>query len=150
MSWIASSRVPNLSSCVLWVLHTIAAAVADVGFEPDVIIECTGAGQVISDSIQGVASGGIICLTGIGGLDRSAGAPTSGEIAAEVVLRNNVVVGSVNANKRHCYMASEALAKPDRSWLHRLITRREQPENFARALHRKDDDIKVVIQFTEA
>jgi hypothetical protein len=61
-----------------------------------------------------------------------------------VVLRNNVVRGSVNANKRHWYKAGEALAKSDRSWLNRLITRREQPENFASALQRKGDDIKVV------
>jgi len=42
------------------------------------------------------------------------------------------------------------LAKADRSWLDRLITRRERPENFASALQRKDDDIKIIIQFTEA
>src|SRR5580704_11328797 len=113
-----------------------AGTVASVGFRPDIIIECTGAGPVISDCIQGVANGGIICLTGIGGCDRSIRATTAGEIAAEVVLRNNVVVGSVNANKRHWYMASEALAKADRSWLDRLITRRGRPENFASALQR--------------
>jgi hypothetical protein len=67
-----------------------------------------------------------------------------------VVLRNNVVVGSVNANKRHWYKVGEALAKADRSWLNRLITRREQPENFASALLREDDDNEVVVQFTEA
>jgi threonine dehydrogenase-like Zn-dependent dehydrogenase len=127
-----------------------AGTVAGVGFRPDIIIECTGAGPVISDSIQEVANGGVVCLTGIGRGDRSIGAPTAAEIAAEVVLRNNVVVGSVNANKRHWYKASEALARADRSWLGRLITRREQPENFASALERKDDDIKVVIQFTDA
>jgi threonine dehydrogenase-like Zn-dependent dehydrogenase len=126
-----------------------AGTVASVGFRPDIIIECTGAGTVISDSVQGVASGGVICLTGIGGGDRSAGTPSAGDIAAEVVLRNNVVVGSVNANKRHWYKAGEALARADRSWLDRLITRRERPENFASALQRKDDDIKVVVQFTE-
>jgi threonine dehydrogenase-like Zn-dependent dehydrogenase len=104
-----------------------AGTVASVGFRPDIIIECTGAGPVISDSIQGVANGGVICLTGIGGGDRSTGTPTAGDIAAEVVLRNNVVVGSVNVNKRHWYKAGEALAKADRSWLDRLITRREGP-----------------------
>jgi glucose 1-dehydrogenase len=125
-----------------------AGTVAGVGFRPDIIIECTGVGSVISDSIQEVATGGIVCLTGIGSGDRSAGA-TTGEIAAEVVLRNNVVVGSVNANRRHWYKAGEALARADRSWLGRLITRRERPENFEDALHRKDDDIKVVVQFSE-
>jgi threonine dehydrogenase-like Zn-dependent dehydrogenase len=127
-----------------------AGTVAGVGFRPDIIIECTGAGAVISDSIQGVADGGVICLTGIGSGDRSIGAPTAADIAAEVVLKNNVVVGSVNANKRHWYKAGEALAKADRSWLDRLITRKERPENFASALERKRDDIKVVIQFSEA
>jgi len=127
-----------------------ACTIGGLGFRPDIIIECTGAGPVISDSLQGVANGGVICLTGIGSGDRSTGAPTAGDIAAEVVLRNNVVVGSVNANKRHWYKAGTALAKADRSWLNRLITRSERPENFASALQRQDDDIKVVVQFTEA
>jgi len=41
------------------------------------------------------------------------------------------------------------LAKADRTWLAKLITRREKPENFMSALDRKPDDIKVVIQFSE-
>jgi len=125
-----------------------AGAVASVGFHPDIIIECTGVGPVISDSIQGVATGGIICLTGIGSGSQNSGFGTA-DMAAEAVLKNNVVVGSVNANKRHWYKAGEALAKADRSWLDRLITRRERPENFAGALQRRNDDIKVVIQFAE-
>jgi len=67
-----------------------------------------------------------------------------------VVLKNNVVVGSVNANKRHWYKATEALARADRKWLGRLITRRERPEDFKQALERRPDDIKVVIQFSGA
>ena len=60
-----------------------------------------------------------------------------------------MLVGSVNANKRHWYKASQALARADRAWLARLITRREKPENFKKALERTPDDIKVVIQFSE-
>lgn len=127
--------------------HT--GTVAGVGFEPDVIVECTGAGQVITDSIQAVGAGGVVCLTGVG-----VGGPTGGlpvaDVAAKMVLRNNVVVGSVNANKRHWYKASEALARADRSWLSRLVTRRERPEDFTRALQRTAEDIKVVVQFAEA
>jgi hypothetical protein len=67
-----------------------------------------------------------------------------------MVLRNNVVVGSVNANKRHWYKAGEALARADASWLGQLVTRRERPEDFSRALNRQPDDIKVVVQFSEA
>jgi threonine dehydrogenase-like Zn-dependent dehydrogenase len=72
------------------------------------------------------------------------------DIAPEAVLRNKVVVGSVNANKRQWYKAGLALARADRSWLSRLVTRCERPENFTSALQRKPDDIKVVVQFSEA
>ena len=61
---------------------------------------------------------------------------TTADLASAVVLKNNVVFGSVNANKRHWYKAAEALARADRSWLGRLITKRERPENFQQALAR--------------
>ena len=127
--------------------HTVP--VPNVGFEPDVIIECTGVGQVIADSIQTIGAGGVVCLTGVGSGGHASGLNTA-DVAAEVVLRNNVVVGSVNANKRHWYKAGEALARADRSWLARLVTRRERPEDFTKALERQPDDIKVVIQFAES
>jgi hypothetical protein len=41
------------------------------------------------------------------------------------------------------------LARADREWLARLVTRRERPEDFSRALRRTPDDIKVVVQFAE-
>ena len=77
-------------------------------------------------------------------------APPVADIAAAAVLKNNVVVGSVNANKRHWYKAGEVLARADRTWLGRLITRREPPENSMVALERRPDDIKVVIQLAQA
>jgi threonine dehydrogenase-like Zn-dependent dehydrogenase len=126
-----------------------SGSIPNIGFEPDVVIECTGVGPIINDSIQQVGAGGIVCLTGVG-----AGGPASNQITADVatdaVLKNKVVVGSVNANKRHWFKGGEALARADRDWLSKLISRREKPENFAHALERKPDDIKVVIQFAEA
>ena len=124
-----------------------AGSVADIPFGPDAIIECTGVGQLIHDSIGKIGANGIVCLTGIG--HGSAVMKTgTADLAAAAVLRNNVVVGSVNANKRHWYKAAQTLAHADRAWLSKLITRRETPENFMRALDRKPDDIKVVIQFS--
>ncbi len=125
--------------------HT--GSVLDLDFDPDVIVECTGVGSVIADSIQKVGSGGIICLTGVGA--GGAGGRAVADVAAAVVLKNNVIVGSVNANKRHWYRAGENLAHSDREWLSRLITRREKPENFQQALERQPDDVKVIIQFSE-
>ena len=144
---VESGPKPDLVRALGATYHS--RTVAGVGVEPDVIVECTGVGQVIADAIQVIGPGGVVCLTGVGSGGRSSGLTTA-DVAAEMVLRNNVVVGTVNANKRHWYKAAEALAAADRDWLSRLITRRERPEDFARALDRQEEDIKVVIQFAEA
>ena len=136
---------PDLVRALGATYHT--GSVLDVPIEPDAIIECTGVGSVIGDSFQKIGSGGTVCLTGVGGGGLSSYAVA--DTAAKVVLKNNVIVGSVNANKRHWYKASQALAQADREWLGRLITRRVKPEDFRTALDRKPDDIKVVIQFSE-
>ena len=94
-------------------------------------------------------AGGILCLTGVGAGGAALGRAVA-DVAAKMVLNNNVLVGSVNANKRHWYKATQVLAAADREWLSRLITRREKPESLEQALERKPDDIKVVIQFSEA
>jgi threonine dehydrogenase-like Zn-dependent dehydrogenase len=136
---------PELVRALGATYHT--GSVLDLGFEPDVIVECTGVGSVIADSVQKIGAGGVLCLTGVG-----AGGVTTravGDMAAAAVLKNNVIVGSVNANKRHWYKANDRLPRMDRKWLSRLITRYEKPENFKQALERKPDDIKVVIQFSE-
>ena len=137
---------PDLVRALGATYHT--GSIAAIGFEPDVLIECTGVGQLIQDSIRGIGAGGIVCLTGVG-TGGSAMGSTVADVAAAAVLKNNVIVGSVNANKRHWYKATEALARADRKWLSRLITRREKPQQFQRALQRQPDDIKVVIQFSE-
>jgi threonine dehydrogenase-like Zn-dependent dehydrogenase len=144
---VDSGPKPELVKALGATYHT--GTISGIGFEPDVIIECTGVGQVIADAIQGVSAGGVVCLTGIGTGGRATGLSTA-DVGASVVLKNNVVVGSVNANKRHWYKAAESLARADRSWLARLISRKERPENFHQALHREANDIKVVIQFAEA
>ena len=115
---VAEGTKPRLVEDLGATYHT--GAVADIGVEPDVVIERTGVGPVIVDALLGgVAAGGVVCLTGVG-----SGGPTSGlasaDIATALVLRNNVVVGSVNANRRHFYRAAQALAAADRDWLARL------------------------------
>jgi threonine dehydrogenase-like Zn-dependent dehydrogenase len=143
---VASGPKPELVRALGGTYHQ--GSVASVGFEPDVIVECTGVGQVIADAIRAMGVGGIVCLTGVGRGGSATTGPTA-DVAAEMVLRNNVVIGSVNANKRHWYKAGQALARADRSWLARLVTRCERPEDFKRALRRQPEDIKVVVQFAE-
>ncbi|HZL94700.1 MAG TPA: glucose 1-dehydrogenase [Vicinamibacterales bacterium] len=141
-----SGSKPDLVRALGATYHTGRAT--DVGFNPDVIVECTGVGEVIGDCLRVASAGGVVCLTGVGSGGRTTG--FTADVAAAMVLQNNVVVGSVNANRRHWYKAAQVLARADRAWLGRLITRREGPEAFVRALQRQPDDIKVVIQFAEA
>ena len=74
---------------------------------------------MIADSLHAVAAGGIVCLTGVGSGGRTTGFGTA-DVAATMVLQNNVVIGSVNANKRHWYKAGQVLALADPAWLARL------------------------------
>jgi glucose 1-dehydrogenase len=142
----AEGSKPRLVEDLGATYHT--GSVADIGIEPDVVIECTGVGPVIVDAIGQVAAGGVVCLTGVG-----SGGPTSGRASADMatalVLRNNVVVGSVNANRRHFYRAAQALAAADRDWLAGLISRRVAPDHIVDALTRGPDDIKVVVDFED-
>ena len=144
---VESGAKPDLVRALGATYHS--GSVADVGFQPDVIVECTGVGQVIGDSVKAVAAGGVVCLTGVGSGGRTVGLNTA-DVASNVVLRNNVVVGSVNANKRHWYRAGRVLARADQAWLARLISRYEPPAAFTHALARQPDDIKVVVQFADA
>ena len=64
-----------------------------------------------------------------------------------MVLDNDVVFGSVNANRRHYEMAADALARADKDWLARMITRRVPLARWSEALERRPGDIKVIIEF---
>jgi threonine dehydrogenase-like Zn-dependent dehydrogenase len=46
--------------------------------------------------------------------------------------------------------APHGKTRTDHTWLAHLVTRREPPAEFKRALARQPDDVKVVIQFAEA
>jgi glucose 1-dehydrogenase len=140
-----SGAKPDLVKALGATYHSSVSTVVD---DIDIVIECTGVGQVIGDSMLKLVAGGVFCLTGVG-----SGGITSRMTVADAgsmwVLKNIAIVGSVNANKRHWYKAAQALAKADRTWLAKLITRVEKPENFKQAFERKPDDIKVVIQFSK-
>ncbi|KJK48670.1 theronine dehydrogenase [Lentzea aerocolonigenes] len=127
-----------------------ADSVDDVAkrLQPDVVIEATGAGSVVFDAIANTASYGVVCLTGVSPRGRSL-TIDAGAVNRELVLENDVVLGSVNANLRHYHQAADALAKADHQWLERLITRRVPLSRYAEAFHGGEDDVKVVIDLEE-
>src|SRR5215211_2236257 len=100
--------------------------IADVSkeCEPDVVIEC----------LTGVAASRNLSVD-VGALNN------------ELVLENDVVFGSVNANRRHFEQAVESLRSADQDWLRRLVTRTVPLDSWQDALEKGDDDIKVVVEF---
>lgn len=116
----------------------------DNGISPDVVIECTGHGPLVFALGDVVAPNAIICLTGISSGTTSNPVATDA-VNKQMVLDNALVFGSVNAARRHYEQAADALAKADQAWLQRLITRRVPMSEFADAVHKRPDDIKVVV-----
>ncbi len=121
---------------------------ATLDLTPDVVVECTGVGSVIASVVGGTGRNGIVCLAGVS-------AP-GGRIALDVgalnrewVLENDVVFGSVNANRRHYELAAKALAEADLDWLGRMVTRRVPVEQHEQAFQRRDGDVKTVLTFGE-
>jgi glucose 1-dehydrogenase len=112
---------------------------------PDIVVECTGVAELVAGAMQHTAPGAIVCLTGV-----AASRNLSVDVGAlnnELVLENDVVFGSVNANRRHFEQAVESLWTADQDWLRRLITRTVPLESWTDALEKDDEDIKSVVEF---
>jgi threonine dehydrogenase-like Zn-dependent dehydrogenase len=126
--------------------HYHTGSLASLTLRPDIVVECTGAAAVTVNAFKLLAPTGILCLAGLSSgshvvdLDLSA-------FGSRLVLENELVFGSVNANRRHYEQAAEALAQAPRRWLERLITRRVPLTQWQAAFTRQPDDIKVVIDF---
>lgn len=119
----------------------------ELDLQPDIIIECTGAAPVILDVFALNGRNGIVCLAGLSS-GRHAVDFDIGEIGRRLVLENDLIFGTVNANRRHYEQAMAALRTADRQWLQRLITRRVPLPQWPAAFERQSGDIKVVIDFT--
>ena len=116
------------------------------GINADVVIECTGAASVVATVMSNNAPSGIVCLTGLSsGTHRVKHDFTA--LNRAMVLENDVVFGTVNANRAHYEMAAAALAQAEPNWLGRLITRRVALTDWRNALESKEGDIKTVIDF---
>jgi threonine dehydrogenase-like Zn-dependent dehydrogenase len=125
-----------------------SGGVREVGLV-DIVLEATGAGEVVVDALGATDRNGIVCLTGVSSGGRAVPLDIGG-INRTMVLENDVVFGSVNANRRHYDDAVEALASADRDWLRALITRRVPLERWQEALERRPDDVKVVVALDSA
>jgi len=127
--------------------HFHAGVAADVDVDVDVVIECTGLGAVGRSASQRLVSGGILCLTGIMNLPPALDVDATA-LNRMMVLRNQVLFGTVNAGRRHWEQAVASLVAADPRWLERLITRRVPLSSWTDALEQQAADIKVVVDLT--
>jgi glucose 1-dehydrogenase len=111
------------------------------------VLECTGVVGLVQQSAASVSPGGIVCLTGVG--PAATTQPSATALATEAVLKNLVLFGSVNANRRHYYRAAQELAAADRGWLAQLVTRRVGLEDVQAGLQRQPEDIKVIVELAQ-
>jgi glucose 1-dehydrogenase len=139
---VTSGPKPGLVADLGASYHT--GALADAVGHADVVVECTGVGDLVLDAIDKTGPDGIVCLTGVSPTGRTL-TIDAGALNRELVLENEVVFGTVNANRRHYQAAASALAKAGPAWLDRLITRRVPLDRWSDALKRHPDDVKAVI-----
>ena len=123
-------------------------AIGDLPIKPDVVVECTGIGELVIELAGRVASAAVICLAGISSGQRSLPVNLD-QVNAEIVLENAVIFGTVNAARRNYEQAVEALAKADPTWLGRLISRRVPLSAWTQALDRQPDEVKVAVDLTK-
>ncbi|GAB3561925.1 glucose 1-dehydrogenase [Amycolatopsis endophytica] len=114
---------------------------------PDIVVEATGAPPVVLGAMTVTGPYGLVCLTGVSSPGRRLPVDAGG-LNREVVLENDALIGSVNANLGHFRLAADALAKADPEWLSRLISRRVPLERAEEAFQPRDDDVKVVLDLT--
>jgi threonine dehydrogenase-like Zn-dependent dehydrogenase len=110
-------------------------------------MECTGAPSVVRDAFGHTASGGIVCLVGVSAPGQNLPVDI-GTLNRTMVLDNDTVFGTVNANRKHYEDAVAVLERADKNWLGRLITRRVPVEQWTQSLAPQTNDIKVVVDFT--
>lgn len=122
----------------------VEEVVAAMPAPPDVVLEATGVGSLVFDAMAATAPYGIVCLTGVSPTGRALTVDAGG-LNREIVLENDAVVGSVNANLSHYAGAARVLADADEEWLERLISRRVPLKQVAEAFEHRPDDVKVVV-----
>lgn len=117
------------------------------------IFEATGVASLEFNLLDALAADGVYVLTGLPGGDRPleiAGAA----LIRQLVLGNQVMLGSVNAARGHFQMAVDDLASAHRRWpgqVANLITHRHPYTGFEAALRQHPaGEIKGVIEWEEA
>ncbi len=108
-----------------------ARLAADIG-RVDLVYEATGAPGLAFDVLRHLDANAVCVLTGVPG-EEDAIRVEGDEIMKRLVLRNQVIVGTVNANRRDFGAAIRDLGRFDSAWpaeLRGIVTQRASMEHF--------------------
>jgi glucose 1-dehydrogenase len=116
----------------------------------DFAFEATGIAKLQIQIIDTLGMNAIYVATGIPAGERPL-TITGGDLMRQLVLKNQVVLGSVNASTHHYALAVDYLVKSKEQWpeaISKVITKKVGYTDFDSALHQHDkDDIKVVVDW---
>jgi threonine dehydrogenase-like Zn-dependent dehydrogenase len=120
---------------------------------PDFIFEATGIAKLEIQLLDALAINGIYVATGIPGGERPL-TIEAGSLVRQLVLKNQIFLGSVNASIHHYHMAVQDLRHCLLQWpeaIKAVITEKVLYDNFDKALHQRDtNEIKVVVVWNHA
>jgi glucose 1-dehydrogenase len=117
---------------------------------PDLVIEATGNAKVVFDAMEILGPNGVLCLLSVTGGQTQNQEPID-LINQRLVLGNQVVFGSVNANPRHFAMGVKDLLTIDKKWpgaLSRLLTNRIPWENHKSWFTERGSGIKSTLEIS--
>ncbi|QSQ21399.1 glucose 1-dehydrogenase [Pyxidicoccus parkwayensis] len=100
---------------------------------PDLVYEATGSATAAFESLKALAPNGVLVFTGVPSHGQELSLEGA-ELMKQWVLRNQVVLGTVNASDSDFAAALDDLGRFRARWpggLERLITSRHPPEDFA-------------------
>jgi threonine dehydrogenase-like Zn-dependent dehydrogenase len=114
----------------------------------DVEIECSGAPEVIAEMLQAATPDRVVCLTGLSPREHASTLRIA-PFNQAMVLGNQAVFGSVNANRRHYEAAARALAMAEKSFLEDILVRKTPLTRWHEAYERRKGDVKTVLVFED-
>lgn len=116
----------------------------------DLVIEATGVSSVAFAAMQILAPDGILCLLSVTGGQGMRMVPAN-VINQDLVLRNNVVFGSVNANPKHFHKGVEDFVAAEKQWpgvLQRLITNKLPWQDYSQWFGARNAGIKTTLEIS--
>jgi len=130
---VANKRLPDLPK--------------ELGY-PDIVIEATGVSAVAFDAMEILGPNGVLCLLSVTGGDAMSAEPTD-LINQRMVLGNQVVFGSVNANPRHFKQGVKDFVTINKKWpgvMSELLTDRIPWQDHKKWFTERGSGIKATLE----